>query len=277
VSGTQESRAGTRAFARVLGPWLTIAPGIIALRAPEMGALASEFFKSDLSVWFTGAALLFGGLFIIAFHQYWSSAAAVLISLFGREHPRRVPYRLSPSVKTPSCDHRFHQRSRGLAAPRGREECAQLLLRDLVEAHEHSGKAATVIFREESFRIGGQDCFLLFGRATHGQHIEPRAPGPLGLDALMPAPRKSLPAHFASQRRGERSSVSGSEAVMRRTVRTLTMADGAFPEKPRTPLAREIFENRPIDADSSGNRADSGLRKFPSRTDCVAALDPVPE
>jgi hypothetical protein len=83
VSETQESRAQTRAFARVLGPWLTIAPGIIALRAPEMGALASEFFRSDLSVWFTGAALLFGGLFIIAFHQYWSSAAAVLISLFG--------------------------------------------------------------------------------------------------------------------------------------------------------------------------------------------------
>jgi uncharacterized protein YjeT (DUF2065 family) len=83
VSGTQESRAQTRAFARVLGPWLTIAPGIIVLRAPEMGALASEFFRSDLSVWFTGAALLFGGLFIIAFHQYWSSAAAVLISLFG--------------------------------------------------------------------------------------------------------------------------------------------------------------------------------------------------
>ena len=46
-------------------------------------ALQSEFFKSDLVVWFTGAALLFGGLTIIAFHQYWSSVAAVLISLFG--------------------------------------------------------------------------------------------------------------------------------------------------------------------------------------------------
>jgi len=83
VPATQQSQARTRAFARVLGPWLAIAPGIIALRAPGMGALASEFFKSDLSVWFTGAALLFGGLFIIAFHQYWSSVAAVLISLFG--------------------------------------------------------------------------------------------------------------------------------------------------------------------------------------------------
>jgi hypothetical protein len=48
-----------------------------------MGALAYDFFKSDLFVWFAGALLVFGGLLIIAFHQYWSSVAAVMISLFG--------------------------------------------------------------------------------------------------------------------------------------------------------------------------------------------------
>ena len=79
----RESQARTRAFARVLGPWLAIVPGIIALRAPAMGALASDFFRSDLFVWFAGALLVFGGLLIIAFHQYWSSIAAVMISLFG--------------------------------------------------------------------------------------------------------------------------------------------------------------------------------------------------
>jgi hypothetical protein len=83
MPAAQESQARTRAFARVMGPYLVIAPAIIALRAPDMGALASEFFKSDLAVWFTGAGLLFAGLMIIAFHQYWSSLAAVLISLFG--------------------------------------------------------------------------------------------------------------------------------------------------------------------------------------------------
>jgi hypothetical protein len=83
VPVTPESQSRTRAFARVLGPWLVIVPGIIAVRAPDMGALASEFFDSPLFVWFSGALLLFGGLLIIAFHQYWSSAAAVLISLFG--------------------------------------------------------------------------------------------------------------------------------------------------------------------------------------------------
>jgi hypothetical protein len=83
MPATKESQARTRAFARVIGPYLAIVPTIVAVRAPDMGALASDFFKSDLTVWFTGAALLFAGLFIIAFHQYWSSVAAALISVFG--------------------------------------------------------------------------------------------------------------------------------------------------------------------------------------------------
>jgi hypothetical protein len=83
MPATRESQAQTHAFARVIGPWLVIVPGIIVLRAPEMGALASEFFENGLFVWFAGALLLFGGLLIIAFHQYWSSVAAVIISLFG--------------------------------------------------------------------------------------------------------------------------------------------------------------------------------------------------
>ena len=83
MPATAESRARTRAFARVIGPWLVIVTGIIAVRAPDMGPLAADFFASPLTVWFTGALLLFGGLLIIAFHQYWSSAAAVMISLFG--------------------------------------------------------------------------------------------------------------------------------------------------------------------------------------------------
>ena len=83
MPASRESLARTRAFARVIGPWLVIVPGIIVLCASDMGALASEFFKSELFVWFAGALLLFAGLLVIAFHQYWSSLAAVLISLFG--------------------------------------------------------------------------------------------------------------------------------------------------------------------------------------------------
>lgn len=83
MSAPREGQARTRAFARVVGPWLVIVPGIIVLRAASMGPLASDFFKSDLSIWFASALLLFLGLVVIAFHQYWSSLAAVLISLFG--------------------------------------------------------------------------------------------------------------------------------------------------------------------------------------------------
>ena len=78
-----ESKARTRAFARVIGPWLAIVPSIIVMRTPDMGTLASAFFENPLFVWFAGGLLLFCGLLIIAFHQYWSSAAAVVISLFG--------------------------------------------------------------------------------------------------------------------------------------------------------------------------------------------------
>lgn len=80
---TVESKIRTRAFARVLGPFLLIVPGIIFVRAPDMEPILHSFFQSDALVWFAGAFLLFGGLLIIACHQYWSSAAAIMISLFG--------------------------------------------------------------------------------------------------------------------------------------------------------------------------------------------------
>lgn len=57
MPATQESGARTRAFARVIRPWLVIVAGVIVLRASEMDALASEFFKSGLFEWFAGALL----------------------------------------------------------------------------------------------------------------------------------------------------------------------------------------------------------------------------
>lgn len=83
MPATPESEARTRAFARVIGPWLVIVPGIIVVRMPAMETFLSGFFENGVLVWFAGGLLLFCGLLIIAFHQYWSSLAAVLISLFG--------------------------------------------------------------------------------------------------------------------------------------------------------------------------------------------------
>lgn len=81
MPATAESRARTRAFARVIGPYVAIVPAIIAVRLPEMGSL--QFFELPIVVWITGALLLFAGILIIANHQSWSSAPAVAISLFG--------------------------------------------------------------------------------------------------------------------------------------------------------------------------------------------------
>ena len=83
MSATVESKIRTRAFARVLGPFLVLVPGIIIVRAPDIESILRSFFQNDVIVWFAGAFLLFCGLLIIAFHQYWSSAAAITISLFG--------------------------------------------------------------------------------------------------------------------------------------------------------------------------------------------------
>lgn len=83
MSITTESQIRTRAFARVLGPFLVLVPGIIVIRGANIEPILHSFFQSDVLVWFAGAFLLFCGLMIIAFHQYWSSAAAIIISLFG--------------------------------------------------------------------------------------------------------------------------------------------------------------------------------------------------
>jgi len=83
MPATLESRIRTRSFARVIGPFLVIVTGILVVRAPNLGTILSAFFQNEVFVWGTGALLLFCGLLIIAFHQYWSSPAAVMISLFG--------------------------------------------------------------------------------------------------------------------------------------------------------------------------------------------------
>jgi len=83
MPSTVESELRTRAFARVLGPFLVLVPGIIIVRAPDIEALLHSFFLNEVIMWFVGAFLLLCGLLIIAFHQYWSNAAAIIISLFG--------------------------------------------------------------------------------------------------------------------------------------------------------------------------------------------------
>ncbi|MGD1112366.1 MAG: hypothetical protein ABR885_19305 [Mycobacterium sp.] len=78
------SRIRTRMFARAFGPFFLIVPSIIAVRASsQMPVLLREFSNDPMWQWELGALLLMWGSVIIAFHQYWRSVAAVLISLLG--------------------------------------------------------------------------------------------------------------------------------------------------------------------------------------------------
>jgi hypothetical protein len=83
MPATPESVARTRAFARVIGPFIALVVGALELRAGEMTKIGPLFFENAVIVWMTAALLVFVGIFIIGFHQYWRSSAAILISLFG--------------------------------------------------------------------------------------------------------------------------------------------------------------------------------------------------
>ena len=82
VTTTDRSQR-TRSFARVLGPFIAVVPAIVAIRAGSIGSQLSSFSADPMWPWVLGAVLFFCGLFVVAFHQYWRSIAAVIISLFG--------------------------------------------------------------------------------------------------------------------------------------------------------------------------------------------------
>lgn len=80
---TPESILRTRAFARVVGPFVTLATLIVVIRLPSLTGLIKDLFANAVLPWMLGAMMLTMGLIVIAFHQYWRGVTAVLISLFG--------------------------------------------------------------------------------------------------------------------------------------------------------------------------------------------------
>jgi hypothetical protein len=82
VTTTDHSQR-TRSFARVLGPFIAAVTAIVAIRAGSIGSQLSSFSTDPMWPWVLGALIFFCGLFVVAFHQYWRSVAAVIISLFG--------------------------------------------------------------------------------------------------------------------------------------------------------------------------------------------------
>jgi len=70
-------------FARVLGPYLVAVTVTAMARASQMRTLLSEFGANSGWAWVSGAFVLLGGLVVIAMHQYWRGAAAIIVSVVG--------------------------------------------------------------------------------------------------------------------------------------------------------------------------------------------------
>jgi hypothetical protein len=78
-----QSQAKTRMFARVIGPFLIVITATAIVRADDMRTLPAEFAANPLWSWVTGAFVLLSGLVAVALHQYWRSAAAIIVSVVG--------------------------------------------------------------------------------------------------------------------------------------------------------------------------------------------------
>jgi hypothetical protein len=83
MNSSEQQQNRTRLFARALGPFFFIVTVTAAARASDMRTLVSDFGANPAWPWVTGAFLLMGGLVVIALHQYWRSAAAVIVSVLG--------------------------------------------------------------------------------------------------------------------------------------------------------------------------------------------------
>lgn len=73
----------TRAFARVLGPYVAVFTATYAVRLPELKDIATGLMNDPTMILMLGAAMLAAGLVIIGLHRSWRGPIAVIISLFG--------------------------------------------------------------------------------------------------------------------------------------------------------------------------------------------------
>jgi hypothetical protein len=78
-----EAQRRTEAFARVIGPYVAIFTGVIAIRLPQTTDIINSLFASSFNLWMLGALMIGGGLVIIGGHRHWRGPAAIVISLFG--------------------------------------------------------------------------------------------------------------------------------------------------------------------------------------------------
>lgn len=73
----------TRAFARVIGPYIATFGIVYAIRLPTLGDLVGDLFARPFDVLMLGSLMLVAGLVVIAVHRSWRGPLAVTVSLFG--------------------------------------------------------------------------------------------------------------------------------------------------------------------------------------------------
>jgi hypothetical protein len=78
-----DAQRRTRAFARVIGPYIATFGIVYAIRLPELNGLVDDLFAQSFQMLMLGALMLGAGLVIIGTHRNWRGPLAVTVSLFG--------------------------------------------------------------------------------------------------------------------------------------------------------------------------------------------------
>lgn len=83
TSASVEAQLRTRAFARVVGPYIATFTLLYAFRLPEQLWLIEALFAEPVLVFMLGALMIGGGLVIIGGHRSWRGPVAITVSLLG--------------------------------------------------------------------------------------------------------------------------------------------------------------------------------------------------
>lgn len=73
----------TPTFARILGPFFTIAAVTVVARSAHMRELLADFESTPVWSWVVGAFILICGLVVVVLHPHWRGLTATLISVSG--------------------------------------------------------------------------------------------------------------------------------------------------------------------------------------------------
>lgn len=80
---TESEAAATRFCARVVGPLMLIIGAVVTARFDDIALILPGLLQDAPLLFVTGIFTLIIGLVLVAAHHHWSSATAILISLFG--------------------------------------------------------------------------------------------------------------------------------------------------------------------------------------------------